>query len=79
VSSKENAANPASWGMLELIACNLHWTGPEFLGHPEAEWPNSILLEIPVEHLTEFRQNPERALLLTNSYEHETTLKRFSS
>lgn len=81
VSSKENAADPASRGLFpnELLTCDLHWKGPDFLRRPEAEWPNSIPLEIPIEQLPEFKKNPDCVLLLTNNNEPERILQRFSS
>ncbi|KAF0682165.1 DUF1758 domain-containing protein, partial [Aphis craccivora] len=81
VSSKENAADPASRGLFphELTTCNLHWTGPEFLRHPESQWPNSKHVEIPTDQLPEFKQTQECALFLTDTNEPERILQRFSS
>jgi len=81
VSSKDNAADPASRGLFphELITCNLHWTGPEFLRHPESQLPNSKHVEIPTDQLPEFKQTQECALFLTDTNEPERILQRFSS
>jgi len=81
VKSTENAADPASRGLLprQLVASQLHLNGPEFLRQPEKQWPSQILTRLPSEQLPEYKQPVKCVLHILKCNESEEIFRRFSS
>lgn len=84
VASLDNPADPASRGMLpnEMLSCQLHLHGPDFLRHCEEQWPSlkSSGSNLPVvDQLPEVKDMVQYALLAHEEDEPEEVLRRFSS
>lgn len=81
INSKENAADPASRGLLpsELQACKLHVNGSQFLKLSEDKWPTSSVPTVAPEELPEFKAVSKLVLHHRSDEDSEVTLRRFSS
>ncbi|CAH1725014.1 unnamed protein product [Aphis gossypii] len=81
VKTTENAADPASRGLLpsQLVASALHLNGPEFLRHPEEQWSSQNLTRLPSEQLPDYKQPVKCVLHILKCKESEEIFRRFSS
>lgn len=81
VKSAENAADPASRGLLprELVACGLHLGGPEFLRKSAEQWSNHLTAKIRPDQLPEFKKQGKSILHAHTGNGLEEVLRRFSS